>query len=136
MNKIVIPVILVSITLVAGIFALMPIEKASTVHTTISANVDDQNRAMSWTIEGAAATYTIIPVGDLITGTATLSTIDGTGACEIRAVGGGNDSGPISNIALGTTGVGALAASTGVDLVIETSTATCTLTIFVETAAG
>ena len=35
MNKLVIPAILVSITLVAGIFAFMPVEKASTVHTTI-----------------------------------------------------------------------------------------------------
>lgn len=35
MNKLVIPTILVSITLVAGIFAFMPVEKASTVHTTI-----------------------------------------------------------------------------------------------------
>ena len=35
MNKLVIPTILVSITLVAGIFAFIPVEKASTVHTTI-----------------------------------------------------------------------------------------------------
>lgn len=35
MNKLVIPTILVSITLVAGIFAFMPVEKASTVHTTV-----------------------------------------------------------------------------------------------------
>ena len=35
MNKLVVPAILVSITLVAGIFAFMPVEKASTVHTTI-----------------------------------------------------------------------------------------------------
>jgi len=39
LNKIVIPAILVSITLVAGIFALMPIEKAGTVHTTIQATL-------------------------------------------------------------------------------------------------
>jgi len=39
LNKIVIPAILVSITLVAGIFALMPIEKAGTVHTTIIAEI-------------------------------------------------------------------------------------------------
>ena len=35
MNKLVIPAILVSITLIAGIFAFVPVEKASTVHTTI-----------------------------------------------------------------------------------------------------
>ena len=35
MKKIVIPAILAGIVLVAGIFALMPVEKATTVHTTI-----------------------------------------------------------------------------------------------------
>jgi len=35
MNKLVIPVMLSSIIFVAGIFAFMPVEKASTVHTTI-----------------------------------------------------------------------------------------------------
>ena len=35
MNKLVIPAILVSITLVAGVFAFMPVEKASTLHITI-----------------------------------------------------------------------------------------------------
>jgi len=50
MNKLVIPTILVSITLVAGIFAFMPVEKASTVHTTIATNIDDQNRAMTFAV--------------------------------------------------------------------------------------
>ena len=35
MNKIVIPAILVATILIAGIFALAPVEKAATVHTTI-----------------------------------------------------------------------------------------------------
>lgn len=35
MNKLAIPSILAAIILIAGMFALMPIEKASTVHTTI-----------------------------------------------------------------------------------------------------
>ena len=35
MNKLFIPTILVVVVLVAGIFAFMPVEKASTVHTTI-----------------------------------------------------------------------------------------------------
>lgn len=37
MNRLVIPSILTATVLIAGIFALMPIEKASTVHTTIQA---------------------------------------------------------------------------------------------------
>jgi len=36
MNKLTIPAILVATVMVAGIFAFMPIEQASTVHTTIS----------------------------------------------------------------------------------------------------
>ena len=47
MNKIVIPAILVSITLVAGIFALMPIEKAGTVHTTLQAQIGESFRISS-----------------------------------------------------------------------------------------
>ena len=35
MNKLTIPVILVATVMVAGIFAFMPVEQASTVHTTI-----------------------------------------------------------------------------------------------------
>ena len=38
MNRLTIPSILAATVLVAGIFAFMPIEKASTVHTTIQAN--------------------------------------------------------------------------------------------------
>ena len=39
MNKIVIPAILTVTILIAGIFALAPVEKASTVHTTIIADL-------------------------------------------------------------------------------------------------
>ena len=41
MNKIVIPAILAATVLVAGMFALMPVQKASTVHTSITAAVTD-----------------------------------------------------------------------------------------------
>jgi hypothetical protein len=36
MNKLVVPVVLAAILLVAGIFVLMPVDKASTVHTAIA----------------------------------------------------------------------------------------------------
>jgi len=38
MNKLLIPTILVATVLVAGIFAMLPVENASAVHTTIQAN--------------------------------------------------------------------------------------------------
>jgi len=50
MNKLVMPALLVSITLVTGIFAFMPVEKVSTVHTTIATNINDQNRAMTFAV--------------------------------------------------------------------------------------
>ena len=39
MNKLIIPAILAATVMVAGIFAFMPVERASTVHTTIIAEV-------------------------------------------------------------------------------------------------
>ncbi len=47
MNKLLIPSILTAIVLVAGMFAVMPIEKASTVHTTIIAAIKSTGGAGS-----------------------------------------------------------------------------------------
>ena len=46
MNRITIPAILVATVMVAGMFAFMPVEQASTVHTTVQANIEDQNRGL------------------------------------------------------------------------------------------
>ena len=46
MKKIVIPAILAATILVAGMFAFMPVQKASTVHTTINAEVKDLCKAV------------------------------------------------------------------------------------------
>lgn len=102
--------------IVAAAFAVMPIEKASTVHTTISTNINTQDRGISWTFEAAApSTNIVIPAKanlDII-GTATLSTIDGAGTCELQDTGGdviiaaqtaGNTL--VANIDAGTTPVG------------------------------
>ena len=63
MNKIVIPAILVSITLVAGIFALMQIEKAGTVHTTLQAQIGETFRISSGGqdlgVAGGESTFTL-----------------------------------------------------------------------------
>ena len=40
MNKLTIPSILAATVLIAGIFAFMPVEKASTVHVTIGEKID------------------------------------------------------------------------------------------------
>lgn len=135
MNKIVVPSILIMTVLVAGIFAFMPIEKATTVHTSLATDIDDQNRVMTWTIESGAANYVIIPTGNSITGTAILSNIDGPGTCELRLGAGVDNDGPIDNLALGATAVATLTDQDGASIAIETATSTCTLTIFIETAA-
>ena len=43
MNKLTIPTILVATVMVAGIFAFMPVQQATTVHTTILASVEHLN---------------------------------------------------------------------------------------------
>lgn len=53
MNRLVIPSILTAAVLIAGMFAFMPIEKASTVHQTLLANTAD---LQVLTLTGGAAT--------------------------------------------------------------------------------
>ena len=47
MNKLTIPAILVATVMVAGIFAFMPIEKASTVHDTVTTDIGTSFRVSS-----------------------------------------------------------------------------------------
>jgi len=53
MNKLTIPAILAATVLVAGIFAFMPVEQASTVHTTLATSAD--NTALSTDVGDASA---------------------------------------------------------------------------------
>jgi len=53
--KLVLPTILIATALVAGLFALMPVETATSVHTTIAANVTDQSRALYFQTDAGAA---------------------------------------------------------------------------------
>ena len=41
MNRLTVPSILAATVLIAGIFALMPVERASTVHTGLGGKIDD-----------------------------------------------------------------------------------------------
>ncbi len=65
MNKLLIPSILTAIVLVAGMFAVMPIQQASTVHTTIIAAIKSV---------GGSGSMVSIPI-DLPAGSATPQTI-------------------------------------------------------------
>ncbi len=62
MNKLVIPAILAGAVLVAGMFALMPVGKASTVHTTILASTGKQISG-TFTSTAAGSTVTIFDAG-------------------------------------------------------------------------
>ena len=62
MNKLTIPTILVATVMVAGIFAFMPIEQASTVHTTIQ---DTQAQVRSLALASVAITTAADGVGTL-----------------------------------------------------------------------
>ena len=56
MNKLTIPSILAATVLIAGIFAFMPVEKASTVHTGIGTNQIEQ---IQKTLPTAGTTVTL-----------------------------------------------------------------------------
>jgi len=69
MNKLTIPAILVATVMVAGIFAFMPVEKASTVHDTIILAITD-GKVVQVTVplsEGDG-TYVILDVSDVTNG--------------------------------------------------------------------
>jgi len=51
MNKFLIPAILTAVVLIAGIFAFMPVDKASTVHTQIIAAITDSQDAVLLDLE-------------------------------------------------------------------------------------
>jgi len=85
MNKIIIPSILVATVLIAGAFALMPVEKASTVHTTIATNVDQADRymvfqVMTGTTAAAIDDTVLIPAktGQKLDVAISVNQIDGT----------------------------------------------------------
>ena len=52
MNKLTIPAILVATVMVAGIFAFMPVQQASTVHTTIIASALKGGLAVTYSLDG------------------------------------------------------------------------------------
>jgi len=72
MNKLIIPTILTATVLVAGIFAFMPVQQASTVHTTIVADVGeaaaiDLVNVAGGTDADANAVNVLINVAEIVT---------------------------------------------------------------------
>lgn len=60
MNKIIIPTILTATILIAGLFAFMPVQQASTVHTTILAGTSQVRAVAEAAVDVAAAPGTTL----------------------------------------------------------------------------
>ena len=92
MKNLAIPAIFVAAALVAGIVALMPVEEASAVHTTLLANIQDQTRSLYFTTDAGADADNDIILVPLLTGQAfaghVIVTSSGTGICQVQTSGG------------------------------------------------
>jgi len=85
--KLILPTVLIATALVAGIFALMPVETATSVHTTIAANVTDQSRTLYFHTDSGAAgdlNEVIIPLALLQAFEATGTLSSAGGACVLE----------------------------------------------------
>lgn len=142
MKKYAIPTILLATVLVAGFFAFTPVYQASTVHTTIGTDIDGQDRGISWIVEGAGATI-VIPAkaGIAISGTVVVSNMAGAGTCNVDDTTGPD--GITATAGAGATGVQDIIAGTtanfatgeGITITV-TGSATCNVTLFIDSMAG
>ena len=130
LNKIIIPAALVATIVIAGIFAFMPVEKASTVHGSLTNTVTGLDRAyyfkfnQSYASAAISTGLTLLPAqagvtysgNYVITATANNRTatglngdfsafkcglVDGTSALTTNATGGSPQSGTLANLAAG-----------------------------------
>jgi len=90
MNKLTIPAILVATVMVAGIFAFMPIEKASTVHTTIQNTIGTttgNNIAVSALTAGTDQTLVTASTGSTIAlGHVNVNVANGAGTLDVLSL--------------------------------------------------
>jgi len=88
MNKLVLPSIALAAILATGMLAFAPVQEASAVHTTLLANIEDQDRTVFFTIDAggdAEANLTMITLGAADSFSAEISvTSSGTGACVLE----------------------------------------------------
>ena len=94
MNKLVIPSIAVIAVLMVGAISFTPVDKASAVHTTLLANIEDQERFLSLTVDNGSGglladrLVTSIATGQVIAAEVLL-TSSGTGLCDLADQGEG-----------------------------------------------
>jgi len=149
LNKILIPAALLVTVIIAGIFAFMPVEKASTVHgnlatsasvTTLTSNVeseaDGQNRAITFYVNlthgttrpgGNNVSIVLSEPGKTFTGYAILSAIPNSNGTYSGHASGGNtgnnygNNAPRMNCGLQTTGEDGTANKLGINATAGTS---------------
>ena len=118
MNKIAIPSLLIVTIMIAGAFAFIPVQEASTVHTTIATNISQQDRIVTFNFAaGGAGLVTgdnanVLPfkLNGYMAGDATVIVSDGVGACSVFEVSDGTTGADGTEAAGATqTGVGASA---------------------------
>ena len=154
MNKLLIPSILAVTIIVAGIFAFMPIDEATTVHTTLQSstaattqtttlqgNIDKQDRIISYTFMtgsknlNATSGANILPFKDEAwTGNATVIVSDGFGKCFVNEVDDGAGGGDgTRTLGASQTGTGAntsdFSAIDRLEVIVE-SAMECTVVVF------
>ena len=120
MNKLTIPAILVATVMVAGIFAFIPVEQASTVHTT-----GTTQGTTSTTTTGAFAT-----AGDLVF---TCGALSGCVIQEIYINSDGTAASVLSTVILTNGGTGAIQLAANVPDIVAVAATTITI---VESGAG
>ena len=135
--KLVIPTLLAVTAIIAAVFAFVPVDQASAVHTTLLANIEDQDRAFSLMVDSgpdAEADLTVITLGatDDFNAEGILSS-SGTGACVLDDASGTDlitgtvDDAVAATFQAGTTAGFAL----GEDLVLDAVPANTQCNLFI-----
>ena len=146
------PILLAGIIMIAGIFAFMPVEQASTVHTTIATDIDNQNRAFTFAVNMSEAAGQLQLIkgesGQTITGTFVLSSTpssindaggaSGTLECGLTDGGTGKVSATNSSETAPSAGdLAALASGEGISMQVPGAggNGVCQATIIIDTFA-
>ena len=137
MNSILIPSIIIFSVLAIGALGFAPVEQATAVHTTLLANIEDQDRAFSLhTDAGADADLNVVIItlgsNDAFDAEGIL-TSSGTGACLLEDVGTtALITGTVDNVVRATFTAGAGGFDAGEDIQLDTpADTTCNLFIHV-----
>jgi len=109
MNKFLIPTTLAGTIIIAGILALLPIQQATTVHTTISADITGQDRLYHYMIGPSTGSTTFV-----ITPFTTGKTMSGTIAATVT-----DDPGNGADVSLVCNPIGNLNAANSLDVLNE-----------------